>query len=178
MDTVNMQVGGDHYKKRAIQPIDYILDNDLSFCEGCVIKYITRWRDKGGVEDLEKAKHYLEFLIEKHGRDALSQALDTHDESNALPMDDALKAQTARTDAHFATDDALKALTALTAHKAHTDAHFANIGKSHSEHQRKLDEWAEHQGKMDEWAEPGEDFTLAEKIYTAISNPYPGGYDD
>ena len=145
MDTVNMQVGGDHYKKRAIQPIDYILDNDLSFCEGCVIKYITRWRDKGGVEDLEKAKHYLEFLIEKHGRDALSQALDTHDESNALPMDDALKAQTARTDAHFST-----------------------IGKSHSEHQRKLDEWAE----------PCEDFTLAEKIYTAISNPYPGGYDD
>jgi len=145
MDTVNMQVGGDHYKKRAIQPIDYILDNDLSFCEGCVIKYITRWRDKGGVEDLEKAKHYLEFLIEKHSRDALSQALDTHDESNALPMDDALKAQTARTDAHFST-----------------------IGNSHSEHQR----------KMDEWAEPGEDFTLAEKIYTAISNPYPGGYDD
>jgi hypothetical protein len=65
MESLTKQIGGDHYQKRTIQPIEYILDNDLNFCEGCVIKYVTRWRDKGGVEDLMKAKHYLEFLIEQ-----------------------------------------------------------------------------------------------------------------
>lgn len=58
------QVGGDHYKKLKIQPIEYILANDIPFPEGCVIKYVTRWRDKGGISDLEKAKHFLELLIE------------------------------------------------------------------------------------------------------------------
>lgn len=58
------QVGGSHYQDRAIQPIDYIIANDLNFCEGSVVKYITRWKYKNGIEDLEKAKHYIEFLIE------------------------------------------------------------------------------------------------------------------
>lgn len=58
------QVGGYHYQSQAIQPIDYILDNELDFCEGNVIKYVTRWRYKNGVEDLKKARHYLDFLIE------------------------------------------------------------------------------------------------------------------
>lgn len=58
------QVGGDHYKINRIQPIDYIMKNELGFCEGNVVKYVTRWKDKGGVDDLLKAKHYLEFLIE------------------------------------------------------------------------------------------------------------------
>ncbi len=64
MDSLKYQVGGDHYQCRKIQPIEFALANDLGFCEGCVIKYVTRWRDKGGVEDLEKAMHYLQFLIE------------------------------------------------------------------------------------------------------------------
>jgi hypothetical protein len=58
------QVSGDHYKKLAIQPIAYIHANKLPFCEGSVVKYITRWRDKGGLADLEKAKHFIELLIE------------------------------------------------------------------------------------------------------------------
>jgi len=58
------QVGGAHYKKWTIQPWDFIELNGLTFCSGNVIKYICRFRDKGGVEDLEKAKHYLEKLIE------------------------------------------------------------------------------------------------------------------
>lgn len=58
------QVGGDHYKDKAIEPIDYILANGLSFCEGNVVKYITRYKDKNGIEDLEKAKQYIEFLID------------------------------------------------------------------------------------------------------------------
>lgn len=60
------QIGGDHYNKKAIQPIDYILANDLNFCEGNVVKYITRYKDKNGVEDLKKAKQYIDFLIKDY----------------------------------------------------------------------------------------------------------------
>lgn len=63
MSALDEQVGGDHYKKKAIQPIEYIMANKLDFCEGNVVKYITRWRDKGGVESLEKIKQYVDFLI-------------------------------------------------------------------------------------------------------------------
>jgi hypothetical protein len=59
-----LQVGGDHYKKLAIQPAEYAQKNRLGFIEGCVIKYVTRWRDKGGVEDIKKAIHFLNLLIE------------------------------------------------------------------------------------------------------------------
>ena len=58
------QVGGSHYKDKAIQPIEYIHANKMGFCEGNVVKYITRWKEKNGVADLEKAKHYIELLIE------------------------------------------------------------------------------------------------------------------
>jgi hypothetical protein len=59
-----VQIGGDHYKKYAIQPAEYALRNGLGFVEANVVKYTTRWRNKGGVEDLRKAIHYLEMLIE------------------------------------------------------------------------------------------------------------------
>jgi hypothetical protein len=58
------QVGGDHYSKLKIQPIDFIHGNKISYMEGNVIKYVVRWRDKGGIEDLRKARHYLDLLIE------------------------------------------------------------------------------------------------------------------
>ena len=64
MSALDTQVGGDHYKKWKIQPVEYIHGNDIPFIEGCVIKYISRWRDKGGVADLEKAKHFINLLIE------------------------------------------------------------------------------------------------------------------
>lgn len=64
MSATEDQVGGTHYATKNIQPIDYILQNDLGYCEGNVIKYVSRWKEKGGVEDLRKAIHYLEFLIE------------------------------------------------------------------------------------------------------------------
>lgn len=73
---LDMQVGGDHYKKLKIQPVEYIVANNIGYLEGNVIKYITRWRDKGGVRDLEKAKHYIEMLIELQNtktKDALSE---------------------------------------------------------------------------------------------------------
>ena len=62
-DPLEEQVGGEHYIGQGIQPIEYILANELDFCEGNVVKYITRWRYKNGLEDLYKAKHYIEFLI-------------------------------------------------------------------------------------------------------------------
>lgn len=65
MRAINEQIGGTHYRDKAIQPIEYILANDLGFCEGNIIKYVSRYKDKNGLEDLKKAKHYLEFLIEE-----------------------------------------------------------------------------------------------------------------
>lgn len=61
---LDRQIGGTHYKKYKIQPIEYIHANRIGFAEGNAIKYITRWRDKGGVADLQKAIHVLEVLIE------------------------------------------------------------------------------------------------------------------
>lgn len=59
-----IQVGGSHYKDLKIQPIEYIHANGLDYFEGNVIKYITRHRKKNGKQDLEKAKHYIDLLIE------------------------------------------------------------------------------------------------------------------
>ena len=59
------QVGGDHYKRFNIQPIDFIIDNELGWCEANVVKYVTRWQYKNGMEDLRKAMHYLQLLIER-----------------------------------------------------------------------------------------------------------------
>lgn len=61
---LHVQVGGEHYKKFKIQPVEYITANKIPFCEGCAIKYISRWRDKGGIADLEKAKHFIDLIIE------------------------------------------------------------------------------------------------------------------
>jgi hypothetical protein len=58
------QVGGNHYKEMKFQPITFILANGLGFCEGNAIKYICRYKTKNGIEDLKKAIHYLELLIE------------------------------------------------------------------------------------------------------------------
>ena len=58
------QIDGDHYKFQPIQPVEYNHVNGLGFCEGSVVKYVSRWRRKGGIKDLQKAKHFLELLIE------------------------------------------------------------------------------------------------------------------
>ena len=60
---LNVQVGGAHYKSFVIQPTEYIFMNEIPFIEGNVIKYISRWRTKNGVEDLRKVIHYVELLI-------------------------------------------------------------------------------------------------------------------
>lgn len=68
MNALNLQVGGTHYKDRVIQPVEYIHANDMGFCEGNVVKYVTRYKDKNGIADLEKARHYLEILIQLEQR--------------------------------------------------------------------------------------------------------------
>lgn len=60
------QVGGDHYAKMAIQPVDYIVRNGIPFREGCAIKYITRHRNKNGAEDIRKAIHFLNMILEDY----------------------------------------------------------------------------------------------------------------
>lgn len=67
---LDVQVAGAHYKSLAIQPVEYVHANGIGYFEGNVIKYVTRWRDKGGTADLEKAKHYLELLLELEAKKA------------------------------------------------------------------------------------------------------------
>jgi hypothetical protein len=62
MSALKKQIGGDHYKKMFIQPAKFINDNKLLFAEGNAIKYICRHGSKGGLEDIEKAIHYLEMI--------------------------------------------------------------------------------------------------------------------
>ena len=64
MSALDTQIGGDHYKQMAIQPVEYVLKNGIGYAEGCVIKYVSRWRSKNGIEDLRKARHFLDLLIE------------------------------------------------------------------------------------------------------------------
>ena len=65
---LDKQVSGGHYKALKIQPIEFLHANNIPFAEGCAIKYLCRWRDKGGIKDLEKAKHFIELLIELEER--------------------------------------------------------------------------------------------------------------
>lgn len=68
---LSTQIGGEHYKKYSIQPVEFIIKNKLGFLEGCVIKRICRYENKNGLEDLKKAKHEIDLLIElKYGRQA------------------------------------------------------------------------------------------------------------
>jgi len=64
VSALDKQVSGNHYKDKGIQPIIYIHANNLGFCKGNVVKYITRWKSKGGKADILKAIHYLELLLE------------------------------------------------------------------------------------------------------------------
>lgn len=69
MSALKEQVGGNHYKKYKIQPAEYAHANNLDFFQGSVVKYITRFRDKNGKQDLEKIKHLCDYLIELEYKD-------------------------------------------------------------------------------------------------------------
>jgi len=65
MSVWKKQVGGNHYTKYKMQPSKFVTENKLLYPEGSVIKYIVRHQDKGGKEDLEKAKHMIDMIIER-----------------------------------------------------------------------------------------------------------------
>jgi len=65
MNTYNKQIGGTHYRRMKIQPSKFVIENKLLFPEGNVIKYICRHQYKGGKEDLLKAKHFIDMIIER-----------------------------------------------------------------------------------------------------------------
>ena len=65
MSVWKKQIGGNHYKKYKLQPSQFVTENKLLYPEGCVIKYVVRHQDKGGKEDLEKAKHFIDMIIER-----------------------------------------------------------------------------------------------------------------
>lgn len=64
MSSLGKQVCGQHYLELAIQPVEYMHANDIGYFEGNAIKYLSRWKSKGGLQDLEKAVHFIELLIE------------------------------------------------------------------------------------------------------------------
>ena len=64
MSAADEQIGGDHYKDMVIQPFEFIERNGLGYGVGIVIKYLCRYKKKGGTEDLQKARHYIDLLID------------------------------------------------------------------------------------------------------------------
>lgn len=61
---LDVQYGGGHYLSKKIQPVEYVHANDLTFFQGNVVKYVTRYKDKKGAEDVKKAIHYLQMILE------------------------------------------------------------------------------------------------------------------
>ena len=70
MSALSKQISGNHYKQFAIQPVEFIHKNKIPYCEANAIKYLCRWREKNGIEDLKKAIHYIELLMELENDDA------------------------------------------------------------------------------------------------------------
>lgn len=68
MRALDTQIGGNHYEDMKIQPIEFILENNLDFLQGNILKYICRYKSKNGLQDLNKARHYLDILIEHEQR--------------------------------------------------------------------------------------------------------------
>lgn len=75
MSALDTQIGGGHYKGMKIQPMEYSMANGLDACQHTAIKYISRFRDKGGIQDLEKAKHCIDMLIEFENKKLDEQAM-------------------------------------------------------------------------------------------------------
>jgi hypothetical protein len=89
MSALKTQIAGNHYTKLAIQPMEYSMANNLDACQHTIIKYVTRFRDKAGIQDLRKAIHVIEMLIEfeeaaaKTGNSADAEAKTAKDQAFA-----------------------------------------------------------------------------------------------
>ena len=85
------QYGGTHYQCQTIQPWDYVTANNLGYLEGTAIKYITRWRHKNGIEDIRKAIHFLEKLVEVETANRSTQLEFDFDRGHVPTMDEATR---------------------------------------------------------------------------------------
>lgn len=95
MTALTKQVAGSHYKSLPIQPVEFCQRNGLGFCESSVVKYVARHREKNGRQDIEKAIHFLELLLELEYSEAsvhvgvdLAKGPDQHAEMTIFPADD------------------------------------------------------------------------------------------
>jgi hypothetical protein len=136
MSALKHQEGGDHYAKLRIQPIEYIHGNQIGFAEGNVIKYVTRWRDKGGIADLKKARHFLDLLIELETRGGKVPALETEndhipDDGKMIYSDEGYTEQDMRAASlvHDALDPALVEPCGYTTIHADDDGWHVHVGK-------------------------------------------------
>jgi len=87
---LDIQHGGTHYKKLGMQPVEFIAANTWDFFSGSVLKYLTRWRDKGGTEDLKKALHFAQMRIQLNAEvpptfHSRSVRMTTYVERNGIP---------------------------------------------------------------------------------------------
>lgn len=73
-NALDIQVAGNHYKDMKIQPVEFITANNLGFLEGCIVKRICRWKNKDGIQDLEKIKHEIDLLIQLHRKDLVQHS--------------------------------------------------------------------------------------------------------
>ncbi len=90
MNINDKQVAGNHYKSKGYQPWDFICDIELHYLLACAVKYVCRWRDKNGVQDLHKSVHYLEKANERKIVTSLNSPLGTVDNFvKQLPEEDA-----------------------------------------------------------------------------------------
>lgn len=86
MESLKQQIGGNHYKDMNIQPLEFIMANNLPYCEANIIKYVCRYKSKNGLQDLLKAKHYLDILIEHEQRtDKSGDSEEGSGVSNTIP---------------------------------------------------------------------------------------------
>ena len=88
------QVGGGHYKDMAIQPTVFFMANQTPFAEACVIKYVLRYRQKNGMEDLKKAMHYLQMLMENLEQEEAGVPEECHEDSCTYEGNDCTYANT------------------------------------------------------------------------------------
>jgi hypothetical protein len=79
-NSLNSQVGGNHYKLMKIQPVTFVVENKIEYREANIIKYVCRWRNKNGLQDLQKASHYLQMLIEEAENEQDQQEMDQAEE--------------------------------------------------------------------------------------------------
>ncbi len=81
MNALNTQIGGSHYKEYTIQPIEFIHANNIPFIEGNIIKYVIRHKTKNGLQDLIKAKHYIDLLIQMQYHESEEKITDSKSSS-------------------------------------------------------------------------------------------------